>query len=146
MSEESQKPQKPEVVMGRPRLPLSKDIFDGLCAQQATLEDVAAIFCCSVDTVERRCKEWYEGRTFADVSRELRRVGIVSLRQKGFKMAETNPQIHKFYMTNYSEMKDERTLRFGLLEADPAKLTTEQLKRIRNGEDPERVLREARNG
>ena len=149
-----QKPKKAEVkksddapVMGRPRLELSQEIFEGICMQQATLADVAAIFRCSPDTIENRCKEWYQGRTFSDISRELRKAGIVSLRQAGFRMARTNPVVHKFYMTNFGGMKDSKHIQGSMTvesfqPGDEKNLTTEQLRRVRNGEALDAVLAE----
>jgi hypothetical protein len=146
----SEKPKKADdaPVMGRPRLEISRPIFEQLCMQQATKDDVAAVFQCSPDTIENRVREWYgEGATFSAISRELRKAGIVSLRQAGFRMARNNPIIHKFYMINYGGMKDTRHIQGNMTvenfqPGDEKKLTTEQLRRVRNGEALDAVLAE----
>lgn len=50
-----------------------------------TEEDIAGFFGVSLDTIERRCKEWYSA-TFADIYKELSAKGRVSVRRAQFKL------------------------------------------------------------
>ncbi|MFA4972858.1 MAG: hypothetical protein WC683_09610 [bacterium] len=65
---------------GRPPITIRWDEFEKLCAMQCTEEEIASWFGCSVDTVERRCKEKYKA-CFAEVFAEKRGAGKVSLRR-----------------------------------------------------------------
>lgn len=73
--------------MARPRIEIDKDQFEKLCGIQCTEEEVACFFGCSVDTVERWCKREY-GMRFADVFKEKRKKGKVSLRRLQWQSAE----------------------------------------------------------
>jgi len=72
--------------MGRPRKELDWPLFDYLCANQCTLEEIAAVLTVSADTVERRVIEQF-GRTFAEVFEQKRKAGYASLRSKQFEIA-----------------------------------------------------------
>lgn len=76
--------------VGRPRVEISRDQFEKLCAMQCTLAEVAAYFGCSEDTIENWCKREYE-ENFSDVFRVKRGLGRVSLRRAQFRMADNNP-------------------------------------------------------
>ena len=79
-------------TMGRPRIEIKYDEFEKLCYYQATLEEIASWFDCSVDTIELRVKEHYlddegKGRTFTDVFSSLRGKGKIALRRRQFQNA-----------------------------------------------------------
>lgn len=77
--------------LGRYRIVIDWEEFDQLCIMQCTLEEIAAFFGCSADTIERRVKE-ETGVTFADYFAQKRTEGFVSLRRAQFNLAEeTNP-------------------------------------------------------
>lgn len=114
--------------MGRPQKSIDFKVFEGLCQLQATLVEIASALGVSEDTVERRCKEHY-GVTFAEVFRQKRAGGLISLRRSQFKMAETNPAMAIWLGKQYlgqadkQETKQETTI----IEA----LTPEQKERAR---------------
>jgi hypothetical protein len=54
--------------------------FDKLCAMQCTLNEIAAWFDCSIDTIEGRCKK-IKGMKFSDYYRQKKEKGLISLRR-----------------------------------------------------------------
>lgn len=74
---------------GRPKIEINQQNFESLCGLQCTLEEIAGFFKCSVDTIERWCKETY-GETFAETYKKHSDVGKISLRRHQFKLAEKN--------------------------------------------------------
>lgn len=75
--------------MARPKKKIDKKQFEKLCGLQCTEIEIAGFFGCSVDTVERWCKETY-AECFADVFKQKRSTGMISLRRSQFRMAESN--------------------------------------------------------
>ena len=71
---------KPGSKDGRPRIEFDWEEFDKLCMIHATEEEIAAWFRCSVDTVDRACKEKH-GTTFAEYKAQKAGIGKVSLRR-----------------------------------------------------------------
>lgn len=71
---------------GAPRKEIDWKIFDGLCSIQCTLEEIAAMFDCSVDNIERKVKEQHK-MTFAEYYKLKSGNGKVSLRRRQFKAA-----------------------------------------------------------
>ena len=71
---------------GRPKLEIDWNEFGKLCKIQSTLEEMAAWFNVSEDTVERRVKEKF-GMNFADVYKQKKGQGKVSLRRKQWQVA-----------------------------------------------------------
>lgn len=76
--------------MARPKIEIDKQNFESLCAIQCTLDEIAGFFRCSEDTIERWCKREYK-QGFAEVFRQKRSGGRISLRRFQFRQAETNP-------------------------------------------------------
>ena len=94
------------MTTGRPRKEIDKKtIFENLCGLQCTLEEIAGVFDCSVDTIERRCKEEY-GETFAEVYKKHSAKGKMSLRRTQFKLAEKSAAMAIFLGKNYLGQKD----------------------------------------
>ena len=91
--------------MGRPPIPIDKKQFESLCGMLCTEEEIADFFECSIDTVNRWCKNTYS-QTFAEIYKQKRTLGKVSLRRSGFKMAQTVPSVHIFYAKNFLGMTD----------------------------------------
>ena len=75
------------MATGRPRKEIDKKIFENLCGLQCTLEEIAGVFDCSADTIERWCKREYK-QTFAEVYKKHSAKGKTSLRRIQFKLAE----------------------------------------------------------
>jgi len=93
--------------MARPRKEINRKQFEQLCALQCTVEEIAAVLDCSVDTVERWCKREYKMR-FADVFQEKRNMGKVSLRRNQMKLSETNPTMAIFLGKQYLGQTDKK--------------------------------------
>ena len=91
--------------MGRPLTEISQDSFEKLCGLQCTEIEIAAFFGCSVDTIDRWCKRTYK-RTFADVFKEKRERGKVSLRRSQWKLADHNPTMAIWLGKQYLGQKD----------------------------------------
>jgi len=77
---------KPKPKTKNAQVKIDKDIFEKLCGIQCTLEELCAYFMVSEDTVERWCKNNYNKR-FADIYKEKRGTGRVSLRRRQFQKA-----------------------------------------------------------
>jgi hypothetical protein len=75
--------------MGRPKININWEEFEKLCGIFATLEEIAAWFDCSIDTIENKVKEKYD-ETFSDVYKKKSSKGKISLRRTQFKMSATN--------------------------------------------------------
>ena len=87
------------------RIELNWEQFEGQCAIQTTLREIADYYNCSEDTIERRVKEHYHCG-FADIFKRKRQVGLMSLRRNMFKMSEKSPQMAIFLAKNWLGMKD----------------------------------------
>ena len=79
--------------MARPKIEINQEQFEKLCAIQCTETEIANWFKCSVDTIERWCKETYadeDGKpmSFAEVFKVYSVDGKISLRRFQFRQAE----------------------------------------------------------
>lgn len=74
---------------GRPKKEINKEQFESLCNIQCTLTEIASVFSCSEDTIERWCKRTYK-MTFAESFKVYSAGGKISLRHTQFNMAKTN--------------------------------------------------------
>jgi AraC-like DNA-binding protein len=72
--------------MGRPRVEIDWNIFENLCGIQCTLEEMAAVFHCSIDHLEKSVKREYK-KTFSEIFNEKRCYGKMSLRRRQWKAA-----------------------------------------------------------
>lgn len=93
------------MATGRPRKEIDKKIFENLCGLQCTLEEIAGVFDCSADTIERWCKREYK-QTFAEVYKKHSAKGKMSLRRMQFKLAEKSAAMAIFLGKNYLGQKD----------------------------------------
>lgn len=75
--------------MARPKIEIDQKQFENACAIQCTLSEVASLFDCSEDTIERWCKRTY-GESFADIYKKKSEKGKISLRRNQLKLSETN--------------------------------------------------------
>lgn len=79
--------------MARPKKEIDKEQFEKLCAIQCTETEIANWFKCSVDTIERWCKETYQDEdgnpmSFAEAFKVYSVDGKISLRRFQFRQAE----------------------------------------------------------
>ena len=93
------------MATGRPKKEIDKKIFENLCGLQCTLEEIAGVFDCSADTIERWCKREY-GETFAETYKKHSAKGKMSLRRTQFKLAEKSAAMAIFLGKNYLGQKD----------------------------------------
>jgi len=91
--------------LGQPKKTFDKIQFEKLCAMQATLEEIAVFFDMSEDTVERRCKELYK-TTFADIFKQKRKIGFISIRRRLFEHADKFYQANIYLSKNYLGLRD----------------------------------------
>ena len=92
--------------MGRPRKPIDRTEFEKLCALQCTLEEVCGWFGVQDDTLNKWCRENYEGRTFSEVFAEKRVAGKISLRRNMIQLASKNATMAIFLAKNWLGMSD----------------------------------------
>ena len=86
--------------MGRPRKQIDKTEFEKLCFLQCTEREFCSWFDVSDETLNKWCKENYEGRTFLEVFKEKRENGLISLRRTQFQLAEKSPAMAIFLGKN----------------------------------------------
>lgn len=92
--------------MGRPRKEIDPKIFKNLCAIFCTLEEIAGVFDCSPDTIERWCRREY-GANFAEVYKKECGRGKSSLRRMQFELAKKSAAMAIFLGKNYLGQKDQ---------------------------------------
>lgn len=90
---------------GRPRKEIDENTFKKLCGIMCTLDEIAGIFECSSDTIERWCKRTYK-KGFAEVYKEYSSLGKMSLRRNQFKLAEKSAAMAIFLGKNYLGQRD----------------------------------------
>lgn len=90
---------------GRPRKEIDKDTFEKLCGIMCTLDEIAAFFDCSDDTIRRFCKREYK-KDFDTISKEKQNFGKISLRRSQFQLAKKNVAMNIFLSKNYLGMSD----------------------------------------
>ena len=73
--------------MGRPRKEIDQSIFENLCQIFCTQEEIADVFECSIDTINRWCKRTF-GETFADTYKKKSARGKMSLRRWQYESAK----------------------------------------------------------
>lgn len=86
--------------IGRPRKQIDKTEFEKLCFLQCTEREFCSWFDVSDETLNKWCKENYDGRTFLDVFKEKRENGLISLRRTQFQLAEKSPAMAIFLGKN----------------------------------------------
>ena len=86
--------------MGRPRKEINKTEFEKLCFLQCTRSEFCTWFDVNEDTLNKWCKENYDGKTFSAVFKEKRKNGLISLRRTQFQLAEKSPAMAIFLGKN----------------------------------------------
>lgn len=90
---------------GRKQIEIDERIFKNLCGIFCTKEEIAGVFDCSEDTIERWCKRTY-GLKFADAYKKESAKGKISLRRNQFKLAEKSAAMAIFLGKNYLGQSD----------------------------------------
>ncbi len=93
--------------MGRPQTQIDQTQFEKLCALQCTLDEIAGFFNCSEDTIERWCKRTYKKR-FAEIFKEKRELGKISLRRMQWNLAKRSAPMAIFLGKNYLGQRDHK--------------------------------------
>lgn len=71
------------------KIEIDKKQFENLCALQCTKEEICGWFGCSNSVIEKWCKKEY-GKPYAEVYRDKRGLGKISLRRYQWKQAQQN--------------------------------------------------------
>lgn len=111
---------------GRPKIVIDEKLFKKLCGLFCTKEEIAGVFECSEDTIERWCKRTYH-MNFAEVYQKESAKGKMSLRRNQFKLSEKSAAMAIFLGKNYLGQKD-----------SPEQSSSEALERL------DAILRETR--
>lgn len=98
---------KAQKKMGRPKKEIDKKQFETMCGLQCTRDEICAILDIEDDTLNRWCKETYDGKTFSAVFEEKRSLGKMSLRRAQFKLAEKSAAMAIFLGKNYLGQTDQ---------------------------------------
>lgn len=85
---------------------IDKANFEKLCSIMCTQPEICGFFGVSHDTLNRWCKQEYDGRTFTEVFEEKSSLGKISLRRIQFKQAESNPTMAIFLGKQYLGQKE----------------------------------------
>lgn len=121
--------------MARPRKEIEWPIFDYLCANQCTLEEIASVLKVSADTVERRVFEEF-GKSFAEVFDQKRKAGFASLRSRQFEVAMSgNVPMLIWLGKQYLGQSDRQIQKTDLTVRAEPQLSHEEIRRILS-EDP----------
>lgn len=92
-------------MAGRPRKEIDVEQFKTLCGYQCTLAEIAGLFNCSEDTVERWCQRELKMH-FAEAYKKYSATGKISLRRYQFKLAERNPSMAIWLGKQYLNQKE----------------------------------------
>jgi len=96
---------------GRPPIEIDWEEFEALCAIQATLREMAIVFGCSEDTIQRAVKKHYK-ENFSVVFGEKRLRRFVSLRRRIWQSAlNGNTALLIFLAKQYLGMADQMVVR-----------------------------------
>ena len=83
-----------------------RDQFEYLCSIFCTQEEIAAVFQCSVDTIQDRVLKAFENKSFSEVHSMFRKRGNSTLRRYQFEMAKTIPYMSVWLGKQYLGQSD----------------------------------------
>lgn len=92
--------------MARPRKELDIEEFEKLCSYQCTEEEICSWFDVTDKTLNKWCKDNYEGKGFSEVFALKRGTGKVSLRRNLFQLSQKNAIVAIFLAKNWLGMTD----------------------------------------
>lgn len=114
--------------MARPKIQIDRKQFESACGIQCTLSEIAALFDCSEDTIERWCKREF-GEGFAEVYKKKSEKGKISLRRNQLRLSETNATMAIWLGKQWLGQKD--TMDANLTVSNPMQsLTDEELRAL----------------
>lgn len=91
--------------MPKAKINIDHTQFENLCKIQCTKREIASVFSCSEETIERFCKREYS-KTFQEAWNIYSAGGRASLRRIQFKLAEKNAGMAIFLGKNYLGQRD----------------------------------------
>lgn len=97
------------MTAGRPKKDFSCEHFEKLCRLQCTKMEIAGFFECSEDTIENRCREYYDAN-FSAVFNYFSADGKISLRRYQFQQAEKNAHIAIWLGKQHLGQKDKQEI------------------------------------
>lgn len=90
---------------------IDKANFEKLCSIMCTQPEICGFFGVSHDTLNRWCKQEYDGKTFSEVFEEKSSFGKISLRRLQFEQAKSNPTMAIFLGKQYLGQKENADVR-----------------------------------
>lgn len=118
---------------GRPKVEIDQKLFKKLCSMFCTKEEIAGVFECSEDTIERWCKRTYH-MNFADVFKKECAHGKISLRRNQFKLSEKSAAMAIFLGKQYLGQKDQQDVQISRSDDDTIKEMYEYFKQRASSE------------
>lgn len=91
---------------GRPKKEINQKQFEAMCLYQCTIEEITQFLDVSQATLEKWCKETYDGQTFYQVFCQKRELGKMSLRRKQWALADKSASMAIFLGKNYLGQRD----------------------------------------
>ena len=104
----SEVPKKKTNKGGRPKIEISQNQFERLCGIQCTKLEVCEFFNITDKTLERWCKETYDGMGFSEVFAVKRSNGKIALRRNLMQMSQNTPAVAIFLAKNWLGMSDKQ--------------------------------------
>lgn len=92
--------------MGRPRKELDKEEFEKLCGLQCTQEEICGWFDVTDKTLDRWCRDNYDGKGFSEVFAVKRGAGKIALRRNMMQLAQKSAIMAIFLAKNWLGMSD----------------------------------------
>lgn len=92
--------------MGRPRKEIGREQFEKLCGMMCTEQEICGFFGVSDETLNRWCKNTYDGKTFMEAFKIYSADGRISLRRMQWKIAERNAAMAIFLGKQYLGQRD----------------------------------------
>ena len=94
--------------MGRNKIDLDQEQFEGLCRLQCTRDEMLGWFGITDKTLVRWIKDTYgEEYSFSDIFAQKRQGGKISLRRTQFRLAETSPAMAIWLGKQYLGQRDQ---------------------------------------
>ena len=120
---------------GRQKKEIDPKIFENLCYLQCTLNEIANVFDCSSDTIERWCLRTYKLK-FAEAFKKYSTGGKVSLRRYQFELAKRNTAMAIFLGKNYLGQTDKQDLALSVNDDETIREMEEYFNERRKTKDP----------
>lgn len=84
--EQGEETERVNIRLGRPYVPINKEVLQKLIALQCTIVEIAGWFGCSIDAIRDFCQREY-GQSWGEVRNIYKAYGTISLRRAQFQKA-----------------------------------------------------------